>query len=120
MPDKTPKEVAATVMSQRARSSRIAGQTSPGPKVIPNKAKDPKSPTFTIVESTAPPSSTAGNAYTNSENAKSPAREQESATLPSKSKNDAVEEKSDDGNESTPPRARPVKGVVMRCECDVM
>jgi hypothetical protein len=40
--------------------------------------------------------------------------------LPSKSKNDAVEEKSDDGNESTPPRARAVKGVVMRCECDVM
>ena len=46
-------------------SSRIEGQTSPGPKV-PNKAKDPKSPSFTIVESTAPPSSTAGNAYTNS------------------------------------------------------
>jgi hypothetical protein len=117
MPDKTPKEVAATVMSQRARSSsRIAGQTSPGPKG-PNKAKDPKSPSFTIVESTARPSSTADNASTSSvvseHNTKSPAREQDNATLPSQSKKDAVEERSDDGNESTPPRARAVKGVVM-------
>ena len=62
MPDKTPKEV-ASVMSQRARSSRIAGQTSPGPKV-PNKAKEPKSPSFVITESTAPTSSTADNANT--------------------------------------------------------
>ena len=116
MPDKTPKEVAATIVSQRARSSRITGQTSPGPKG-PNKPKDPKSPSFTIVESTAPPSSTADNASTSSvvseQNTKSPAREQDNANLPSKSKRDAVEERSDDGNESTPPRARAVKGVVM-------
>jgi hypothetical protein len=114
MPDKTPKEVAIVVMSQRARSSRIALQTSPAK--IPNSANDPKEPPFTIVESTAP-SSTAANANTTSvvleQNAKSPAREQDNATLPSKSKKEAVEEKSDDGNESTPPRARTVKGVLM-------
>ena len=113
MSDKTPKEVAA-VMSQRARSSRIAGQTSPGPKLT-KKANEPKSPTFTIKESTAPPS-TADNANTTSaveQNAQSPAREEENASLPSKSKKDAVEDKTDDGNESTPPRARAVKGVVM-------
>jgi hypothetical protein len=117
MPDKTPKEVAATVMSQRAKSSRIAGQTSPGPKG-PNKAKDPKSPSFNIVESTTRPSCTADNASTSSvrvseHNTKSPAREQDNATLPSQSEKDAVEERSADGNESTPPRARAVKGVVM-------
>jgi hypothetical protein len=114
MPDKTPKEVASTLMSHRARSSRIAGQTSPGPKGH-NKAKDPKSPSFTIVESKCPPWSTADNASTNSvvseQNAKSPGREQDNATLPSKLKKGAVEEKCDDGNESTPPRARAVKGV---------
>jgi hypothetical protein len=46
-------------------------------------------------------------------NTKSPAREQDNATLPSQSEKDAVEERSADGNESTPPRARAVKGVVM-------
>ncbi len=114
MPEKTPKEV-ATVLSQRARSSRIAGQTSPGPK-RPNKANYPKSPSFTIVESTAI-LSTADNANTTSavleQNAKSPGREQDNATLSTKSKKDAIEDKSDNGNESTPPRARAVKGVVM-------
>ncbi len=116
MPDKTPKEVATSVISQRARSTRIAGQTSPGPK-LPKKANEPKSPPFTIVESTAPPS-TADNTNTTSvveQNPKSPeAREQDNATLPSKSKKDAVEDETDDANESTPPRARAVKkGVVM-------
>ncbi len=98
MLDKTSKEIAA-VMSQRARSSRIAGQTSPGPK-LPKKANDPKSPSFTIVESTAPPS-TADNANTTSaveQNVQSPAREEDNASLSSKSKKDAVEDKTDDGN----------------------
>ena len=132
MPDKTPREV-ANVMSQRARSSRIAEQTSPGPKLA-KKGHDPKSPlkevgkaitTFFIVEraapssrqtSTATTSSTAENGTTTSaieQNANSPAREKDTATMPSKSKKDAVEDKTDDGSESTPPRARHYKGVLM-------
>ena len=131
MPDKTPKEV-ANVFSQRARSSRIAEKTSPAK--VTKKAHAPNSPlkvvvkptTFSIVESAVPSSSrqtstgttssTAENGTTTSaiaieENANSPAREKDTATMPSKSKKDAVEDKTDDGNESTPPRARAVKGV---------
>ena len=132
MPDKTPKEV-ANVFSQRARSSRIAEKTSPAK--VTKKAHAPNSPlkvvvkptTFSIVESavpsssrqtssTATTSSTAENVATTSdieENANSPAREKDTATMPSKSKKDAVEDKTDDGSESTPPRARHYKGVLM-------
>ncbi len=60
MPEKTPEEVANLTL-QRARSSRIAEKTSPGPKGT-KKATDPKSPsqevvkaaTFSIVESAEP------------------------------------------------------------------
>ena len=131
MPDKTPREV-ANVFSQRARSSRIAEKTSPAK--VTKKAHGPNSPlkvvvkptTFSIVESAVPSSSrqtstgttssTAENVATTSdieENANSPAREKDTATMPSKSKKDAVEDKTDDGSESTPPRARHYKGVLM-------
>ena len=131
MPDKTPREV-ANVMSQRARSSRIAEKTSPAK--VTKKAHAPNSPlkvvvkptTFSIVESAVPSSSrqtstgttssTAENVATTSdieENANSPAREKDTATMPSKSKKDAVEDKTDDGSESTPPRPSHYKGVLM-------
>ena len=118
MPDKTPKEV-ATVLSQRAKSSRIALLTSPKKVPVngndPKDANDPKSDTFTIVESTAP-SSTAESAITTSvlvhQNARSPARLPDIDTLPSKSNMDPVQEKFDEGNGPTPPKQRAVKGDV--------
>ena len=93
MPDKTPKEV-ATVLSQRAKSSRIALLTSPKKVPVngndPKDANDPKSDTFTIFESTAP-SSTAESAITTSV---------------------LVQRKFDEGNGPTPPKQRAVKGDV--------